>query len=188
MEAFLISTGTVALAEMGDKTQLLALVLATRFKKPWPIVAGILAATLLNHALAGLAGIWAAGLLTSDWLRWVIGGSFIAMAAWTLIPDKYDENQKLSRWGAFITTLVAFFFAEMGDKTQIATVALAAKFHDIFAVVMGTVIGLMLANVPCVFLGEGIVKRVPLSIVRPVAAGIFLILGLLTLFEIGGLF
>lgn len=188
MEAFLVSTGTVALAEMGDKTQLLALVLATRFRKPWPIVAGILAATLLNHALAGLAGVWAAALLSAGWLRWVVGLSFIAMAVWTLFPDKYDEKESVSRWGAFITTLIAFFFAEMGDKTQIATVALAAKFHDISAVVLGTVFGLMLANVPCVFAGEGIVKRVPLRIVRPVAAGIFLILGVLTLFNIGGLF
>ena len=154
MEAFLISAGIVALAEMGDKTQLLSLVLAARFRKPWPIVLGIFVATLANHALAGAVGSWVTRMLGPDVLRWVLGASFIAMAIWMLIPDKLDEDDQpstTSKLGVFGTTLVAFFLAEMGDKTQIATVALAAQYQQWAAVVAGTTLGMMLANAPAVF-------------------------------------
>jgi Ca2+/H+ antiporter, TMEM165/GDT1 family len=184
MEAFLISTGIVALAEMGDKTQLLSLVLAARFRKPWPIVWGILAATLANHALAGAAGAWVTSVLGPDVLRWVLGGSFIAMAAWMLIPDKLDEGDggdKPLRLGVFGTTLVAFFIAEMGDKTQIATVMLAARYNVWLPVVMGTTLGMMLANVPVVWLGERITRLVPIRIVHVVSALIFAGLGVAAL-------
>ena len=157
MDAFLISTGIVALAEMGDKTQLLSLVLAARFRKPWPILAGILVATLANHALAGAVGASVTRLLGPDVLRWIVGASFIAMAAWMLIPDKLDEDEVgASRpgLGVFTTTLLAFFVAEMGDKTQIATVVLAARFDAWASVVLGTTLGMMLANVPVVWFGD----------------------------------
>ena len=148
MEAFLVSTGIVALAEMGDKTQLLSLVLAARFRKPWPIVLGIFVATVVNHALAGAVGSWVTNALGPDVLRWVLGGSFIAMALWMLIPDKLDEEDTAAapRFGVFGATLIAFFLAEMGDKTQVATVMLAAQYHAWFAVVTGTTLGVMLAN------------------------------------------
>jgi putative Ca2+/H+ antiporter (TMEM165/GDT1 family) len=183
MEAFLISTGIVALAEMGDKTQLLSLVLAARFRKPWPIVWGILVATLANHALAGAAGAWVTTMFGPDVLRWVLGGSFIAMAAWMLIPDKLDEGDgdKPLRLGVFGTTLVAFFLAEMGDKTQIATVMLAARYNVWLPVVMGTTLGMMLANVPVVWLGERITRLVPIRIVHIVSALIFAGLGVAAL-------
>ena len=179
IEAFLISAGIVALAEMGDKTQLLSLVLAARFRKPWPIVWGILAATLANHALAGAAGAWVTTVLGPDVLRWVLGGSFIAMAVWMLIPDKLDEGDadKALRLGVFGTTLVAFFLAEMGDKTQIATVVLAARFNVWLPVVLGTTLGMMIANVPVVWLGERITRLVPIRIVHIVSAVIFGALG-----------
>ena len=176
MEAFLISTGIVALAEMGDKTQLLSLVLAARFRKPWPIVLGIFVATLANHALAGAVGSWVTRMLGPDMLRWVLGASFIAMAIWMLIPDKLDEDDQpstTSKLGVFGTTLVAFFLAEMGDKTQIATVALAARYQELTAVVAGTTLGMMLANVPVVFLGERITRLVPLHWVHRICAVIF---------------
>lgn len=190
LEAFLISTGVVALGEMGDKTQLLAMLLAARFKRPAPIIAGILVATLANHALAGAVGGWVAQALGAEVLRWVIGLSFIAMAAWMLIPDRVDDSAAdgHARLGVFGTTVVAFFLAEMGDKTQIATVALAARFPDLLAVVAGTTLGLMLANVPAVFLGDTIARRVSMPLVHGVAALIFLGLGLLTLFNVGQLF
>lgn len=184
MEAFFISTGIVALAEMGDKTQLLSLVLAARFRKPWPIVWGILAATLANHALAGAAGAWVTTVLGPDVLRWVLAGSFIAMAAWMLIPDKLDDDgdaDKPLRLGVFGTTLVAFFLAEMGDKTQIATVMLAARYNVWLPVVMGTTLGMMLANVPVVWLGERITRLVPIRIVHVVSALIFAGLGVAAL-------
>jgi putative Ca2+/H+ antiporter (TMEM165/GDT1 family) len=183
MESFLVSTGIVALAEMGDKTQLLSLVLAARFRKPWPIVLGILVATLVNHALAGAVGSWVTSVLGPDVLRWVLGGSFIAMAAWMLIPDKLDEGEvdKAPRYGVFLTTVVAFFLAEMGDKTQVATVMLAARFDAWFAVVMGTTLGMMLANAPVVWLGERIMRKVPIKLVHTVGAVIFLVLGVLVL-------
>jgi Ca2+/H+ antiporter, TMEM165/GDT1 family len=183
MEAFLVSTGVVALAELGDKTQLLALVLAARFRKPVPIVLGILAATLLNHALAGAAGRWIATLVAPQTMRWILGLSFIAVAAWMLVPDKYEEQQdQPPRFGVFATTVFAFFLLEMGDKTQIATIALAARYPSLVAVVAGTTLGMMIANVPAVFLGDSLAKRVPLGIVHAVAAAIFLVLGLLVLF------
>ena len=181
-----MSTGVVALGEMGDKTQLLALMLAARFRKPWPIVAGILAATLVNHALAGAAGAWVARTLGPEVLRWGIGLSFIAMAVWMLIPDKADEVEgSQARWGVFGTTALAFFFAEMGDKTQIATVALAARYADLVPVVAGSTLGLMLANVPAVFLGDKVAKLVPMRVVHGVSALIFLVLGVLTLLGAG---
>ncbi|VTU39300.1 TMEM165/GDT1 family protein [Variovorax sp. RA8] len=180
MEAFLVATGVVALAEMGDKTQLLSLVLAARFRRPWPIVLGIFAATVVNHALAGAVGNWVTHTLGADLLRWILGGSFIAMALWMLIPDKLDDDElpKASRFGVFGTTLIAFFLAEMGDKTQIATVMLAARYVDAYAwVVLGTTLGMMLANAPVVWLGERIVKRVPIKLVHGVSAALFLLLG-----------
>ena len=188
MEAFLISAGIVALAEMGDKTQLLSLVLAARFRKPWPIVLGIFVATLANHALAGAVGSWVTRMLGPDVLRWVLGASFIAMAIWMLIPDKLDEDDQpstTSKLGVFGTTLVAFFLAEMGDKTQIATVALAARYGDLVPVVAGSTLGLMLANVPAVFLGDKVATLVPMRVVHIVSAVIFAVLGVLTLFNVG---
>lgn len=184
MEAFLISTGIVALAEMGDKTQLLALILAARFRRPWPIVLGIFVATIANHALAGAAGAWVTTVLGPDVLRWVLGGSFIAMAVWMLIPDKVDDDEAdgaMPRLGVFGTTVVAFFLAEMGDKTQIATVMLAAQYHAWAWVVAGTTLGMMLANAPVVWLGDKITKLVPLQVVHVVSALIFLGLGALAL-------
>ncbi len=183
MEAFLVSTGIVALAEMGDKTQLLALILAARFRKPWPIVWGIFVATIANHALAGAAGAWVTTVLGPDVLRWVLGASFIAMAVWMLIPDSVDNEEASGtpRFGVFGTTLVAFFLAEMGDKTQIATVMLAAQYQAWGWVVAGTTLGMMLANAPVVWLGDKITKLVPLRVVHIVSALIFLGLGLFAL-------
>ena len=183
MEAFLISTGIVALAEMGDKTQLLALVLAARFRKPWPIVLGIFVATIANHAMAGALGAWVTTQLSPQALRWILGGSFIAMAVWMLIPDKLDDesDKQSSRFGVFGTTVLMFFLAEMGDKTQIATVMLAARYEAYFAVVAGTTLGMMLANAPVVWLGERVTRLVPLRVVHVVSALIFLGLGLFAL-------
>jgi putative Ca2+/H+ antiporter (TMEM165/GDT1 family) len=190
MESFLVSTGVVALGEMGDKTQLLAMLLAARFKRPWPIVLGILVATLVNHALAAAVGEGVARAMGPVLLRWVIGLSFIAMAVWMLIPDRVDEEAagNARRLGVFGTTVVAFFLAEMGDKTQIATVALAARYHDLLAVVAGTTLGMMLANVPAVFLGDTIARKVSMPIVHGIAALIFAVLGVLTLLDVGHLF
>ena len=187
LEAFLVSTGIVALAEMGDKTQLLSLVLAARFRKPWPIVLGILAATLVNHALAGAVGSWVTNALGPDVLRWVLGGSFIAMAIWMLIPDKLDEGDSDAkpRFGVFVTTTIAFFLAEMGDKTQVATVMLAAQFNTWAAVVAGTTLGMLLANAPVVWLGDRIMRRVPIRAVHVVGALIFLVLGVVALLSPG---
>mgnify|MGYP000166676094 FL=1 len=183
MEAFLISTGIVALAEMGDKTQLLSLVLAARFRKPWPIVLGILVATLANHALAGAVGSWVTTVLGPQVLRWVLGLSFIAMAVWMLIPDRLDDDEgdEAPRMGVFMTTVVAFFLAEMGDKTQIATVMLAAQYNAWAWVVAGTTLGMMVANAPVVWLGDAITKRVPIALVHKVSAAIFVVLGVLAL-------
>ena len=183
MEAFLVSTGFVALAEIGDKTQLLSFVLAARFRRPWPIVLGILVATLANHGLAGAVGTWVTHLLGPDVLRWVLGLSFLAMAVWILIPDHLDDDEKPStpRHGVFLTTLVAFFLAEMGDKTQVATVALAAQFQAFLPVVLGTTLGMMLANVPAVLIGEKLATRLPVRTVHGVAAAIFAVLGVLAL-------
>ena len=191
MEAFLVSTGIVALGEMGDKTQLLALLLAARFRKPVPIVLGILVATLANHAMAGALGGLLAAWMGPQWLRWVIGISFLAMAVWMLVPDKLDDVETKGRGrklGVFGTTVLAFFLAEMGDKTQIATVALAARYTDLVAVVLGTTLGMMLANVPAVLLGDQIARRVSMRLVHGMAAAIFAVLGVLTLLNVGQLF
>jgi Ca2+/H+ antiporter, TMEM165/GDT1 family len=179
LEALLTSTLLVALAEIGDKTQLLAIVLATRFKRPLPIVLGILVATLANHFLAALVGQQAAAILDGVWFHYLVAASFIAMAAWTLIPDKFDDvADKPARFGAFVTTTICFFLVEMGDKTQIATVALGARFADIGWVTAGTTLGMMLANVPAVLLGNQLIKRVPLKAVRIAAALLFLAIGI----------
>lgn len=191
MEAFLVSTGIVALGEMGDKTQLLAMLLAARFRKPLPIVLGILIATLANHALAGAVGQWVAQAIGPQWLRWIIGGSFLAMAVWMLVPDEIDEGEtdaRVLRLGVLGTTVVAFFLAEMGDKTQIATVALAARYSELAAVVAGTTLGMMLANVPAVYLGDRIAQRVSMTVVHGVSAAIFAVLGVLTLFSVDRFF
>ena len=190
MEAFLVSTGVVALGEMGDKTQLLAMLLAAKFRRPVPIILGILVATLANHAFAGAVGDWVARALGPDLLRWVIGLSSLAMAGWMLIPDKIDDEEAggQQRFGVFGTTVIAFFLAEMGDKTQIATVALAARYSDLIAVVAGTTLGMMLANVPAVFLGDTIARKVSMKLVHGIAAGIFAVLGVLTLLNVGKLF
>jgi putative Ca2+/H+ antiporter (TMEM165/GDT1 family) len=186
MQAFLVSLGVVALAEIGDKTQLLALVLAAKYRRPAPIILGILVATLLNHALAGAVGAWLSAVIGPVAMRWILGVSFIAMAAWTLIPDKYEEAQERPpRFGIFGTTLIAFFLLEMGDKTQIATVALAAKYSSLIAVVAGTTVGMLVANVPAVLLGEVAARKLPMRVVHGVAAAIFLVLGILVLVGVG---
>ncbi|WP_101102199.1 TMEM165/GDT1 family protein [Macromonas bipunctata] len=187
MEALLISTGVVALAEIGDKTQLLAFILAARFKKPLPIILGILAATVVNHGLAGALGAWVTSVLTPEVLRWVLGASFIGMAIWTLIPDKIEEEetQVAQKLGVFGATLVTFFLAEMGDKTQIATVAMAAQFATPVLVVIGTTLGMLIADVPAVFVGDKFANRIPMKLVHSIAAGIFAVLGVATLLGAG---
>lgn len=188
MEAFLTSAAVVALAEIGDKTQLLAIVLATRFRRPAPIILGILAATLANHFLAALVGEQAAVILDGRWFRYLVAASFILMAGWTLIPDTLDEEEeKPVRFGAFVTTLIAFFLVEMGDKTQLATIALGARFQSVIPVMTGTTLGMMLANVPAVFLGHELIKRVPLNTVRVIAALLFLAIGVWLLLQTAGL-
>ena len=188
MDALLTSTLVVALAEIGDKTQLLAIVLATRFKRPLPIVMGILVATLANHFLAALVGEQAATLLDGQWFRYVIAISFILMAGWTLIPDTFDEEDehKPARFGAFAATAIAFFLVEMGDKTQVATIALGAQYQSVLPVMTGTTLGMMIANVPAVFLGNELIKRVPLATVRIAAALLFLAIGLWLLAQTAG--
>lgn len=186
MESFLVSTGIVALAEIGDKTQLLAFILAAKFRKPVPIIIGILVATLANHGFAGALGAWITSLVAPEAMRWVLGLSFIGMAIWTLIPDKFDEEEaKFARFGVFGTTLIAFFLAEMGDKTQVATVALAAQYHAFVPVVAGTTLGMMIANVPAVLLGNRIADKMPVRLVHMIAAAIFAILGVATLLGAG---
>lgn len=177
MQAFLVSVSTVAIAEMGDRTQLLSMLLAARFRKPWPIIAGIFIATIANHALAALVGVEFAKYLTPFVLNLVVGVSLIGMAIWTLIPDKIDEDAKLGKRGAFAATLIAFFIAEMGDKTQIATAALAAGYHNLFEVVAGSTLGMMIANVPAVFLGHGFATRLPMRTIHIGAALLFAVLG-----------
>lgn len=178
LDALLVSTGTVALAEIGDKTQLLALLLAARFRKPWPIIGGILVATLLNHAMAAWVGQLAASWLTPQALRWIVAASFIGIALWTLKPDTLDDDEILPARGAFIATVIAFFIAEMGDKTQVATVLLAAKYPSLLQVIAGTTIGMLLANVPVVALGSRFAAKLPLKAARITAACVFLALGL----------
>ena len=190
MEALLVSTGVIALAEIGDKTQLLAFILAARFKKPLPIIAGILAATLLNHGLAGLLGAWITTVISPDVMRWVLGGSFLGMAIWTLIPDKIneEETQIANRLGVFGATFVTFFLAEMGDKTQIATVAIAAHYAAPLWVILGTTLGMLIADVPAVFVGNKFAAKIPMKLVHAIAAAIFAVLGLMTLFHVDKLF
>ena len=186
LQALTVSTGVVALGEIGDKTQLLALLLAARYRKPWPIMAGILVATLANHAAAGAVGTLVHDLIDPQWLRWLLAASFFAVAAWMLVPDKADEDEvarETGRWGVFGVTTVAFFLAEMGDKTQIATVMLAARFDDLLAVTAGTTLGMMLANVPAVLLGEKAVRFVPLQWVHRASAVVFALIGLVILVQ-----
>jgi len=187
LEAFTVSTGVVALGEIGDKTQLLALLLAARYRKPLPIVAGILVATLANHAAAGALGTWLTRVIDPDWMRWVLGLSFLAVAAWMLVPDEADDatGAQASRLGVFGLTVVAFFLAEMGDKTQIATVMLAARYDALLAVTAGTTLGMMIANVPAVLLGDKAVKFVPIAWVHRIAAAVFAVIGVLVLAGFG---
>ena len=187
MEALFVSTGVVALAEIGDKTQLLAFILAARFKKPWPIIAGILCATVVNHGLAGALGAWITSAVSPGVLRWVLGASFIGMAIWTLIPDKIEEEetQVAKRFGVFGATLLTFFLAEMGDKTQIATVAMAAHYASPLWVVIGTTLGMLLADVPAVFVGDRLAAKIPMKLVHGIAAAIFAALGVATLLGAG---
>ena len=190
MESIIVSTGVVALAEMGDKTQLLAFILAARFKRPLPIILGILLATLLNHGLAGALGTWITTVIGADILRWVLGLSFIAMAIWTLIPDKIEdeETQIASKLGVFGATFITFFLAEMGDKTQIATIALAAHYVAPLMVIAGTTLGMLIADVPAVFLGNKFAEKIPMKLVHSIAAGIFAVMGVLTLIQVDKLF
>jgi len=190
MEALFISTGVVALAEIGDKTQLLAFILAARFKKPLPIVAGILVATLVNHGLAGALGAWITSVVDPEILRWVLGLSFIGMAVWTLIPDKIEdeETRAAQRLGVFGATLITFFLAEMGDKTQLATVALAAHYGAPLLVVIGTTLGMLIADVPAVLVGNRFAAKIPLKIVHSIAAAIFAAMGVLALLKVEKLF
>jgi putative Ca2+/H+ antiporter (TMEM165/GDT1 family) len=182
VEAFLVSTGLVALGEIGDKTQLLSLILSARFRRPWPIVAGIFAATLANHSMAGGLGAWITRIFGVDTMIKVAGASFLAMALWALVPDKLDESEVRSMSaGVFWTTVVMFFMAEMGDKTQLATVALAARYPSLIAVVAGTTLGMLIADVPVVFFGDAIAKKVPIAVARKVAAGAFAVLGAMAL-------
>lgn len=187
MESLFVSTGVVALAEIGDKTQLLAFILAARFKKPVPIIAGILCATVINHGMAGALGAWITSILTPEILRWVLGFSFIGMAIWTLIPDKIDdeETQVAQNFGVFGATLIAFFLAEMGDKTQIATIAMAAHYANPVLVVIGTTLGMLIADVPAVFVGDRLAAKIPMKLVHGIAAAIFALLGLATLLGAG---
>lgn len=172
LESLFVPTGIVALAEIGDKTQLLALLLAARFRRPWPIIWGIVAATLANHFAAGAVGNWVAGFFSATTLSWILAASFAAVALWTLVPDKLDDDEEshLKRFGPFLTTLIAFFLAEMGDKTQIATVMLAAQYPDFVLVVIGTTLGMLIANVPVVLAGNFAADRLPLTLIRRLAA------------------
>ena len=187
MEAFLVSTMVVGLAEIGDKTQLLSLILAARFRRPLPVICGILVGTLANHAAAGLVGTVAGTLLHGAVMRWLLGLSFLGVAVWALFADDAPQDDaEIGRWGAFLSTLVAFFVAEIGDKTQIATIGLAARFEHFYPVVAGTTLGMMLANVPVVLLGGRAAQRLPLRAIRFVAAGVFTVLGVLTLIGVAG--
>lgn len=190
MEALFVSTGVVALAEIGDKTQLLAFILAARFKKPLPIIAGILCATIINHGLAGALGAWITATISPEILRWVLGASFIGMAAWTLIPDKIEDEETnvANKLGVFGATFITFFLAEMGDKTQIATIAMAAHYANPLLVVIGTTLGMLLADVPAVFVGDKLASRIPMKLVHSIAAAIFALLGVATLLGAGANF
>jgi putative Ca2+/H+ antiporter (TMEM165/GDT1 family) len=190
MESLLVSTGVVALAEIGDKTQLLAFILAARFKKPLPIILGILVATVINHGLAGALGAWITSTISPEVLRWVLGASFIGMAIWTMIPDKIEEEetQVAQRFGIFGATFITFFLAEMGDKTQIATVAMAAHYTAPLMVVIGTTLGMLIADVPAVFAGDKLANKIPMKLVHSIAAAVFALLGVATLMGAGSKF
>jgi putative Ca2+/H+ antiporter (TMEM165/GDT1 family) len=187
MEALLVSTGVIALAEIGDKTQLLAFILAARFKKPIPIILGIFCATIVNHGLAGALGAWITSTVSPEILRWTLGLSFIGMAAWTMIPDTIEDEEEHAahRFGVFGATLITFFLAEMGDKTQIATVAMAAHYGTPLLVVIGTTLGMLLADVPAVFIGDKLSSKIPMRLVHSIAAGVFALLGIATLWGAG---
>ncbi len=186
MEAFLISTLAITIGEIGDKTQLLALLLAARFRRPVPIIFGILVATLVNHTLAGLLGGWIRAVLSPDTLRWILGISFLLIAAWALKPDKIDEKPaEYGRYGVFVITAITFFIAEIGDKTQLATIALAAKYSDLYQVIAGTTLGMMIADVPAVFLGKVASPNFPFKLVRYISAGTFAVIGIAILFSGG---
>jgi Ca2+/H+ antiporter, TMEM165/GDT1 family len=186
MEVLFVSTAVVGLAEIGDKTQILSLILAARFQRPVPIILAILFATIANHAAAGLAGTFIGSLLSGPWMRWVLGVSFLSVAVWALFPDRYEgADKEISRGGAFLTTLCAFFLAEIGDKTQIATIGLAARFEAFYPVVIGTTLGMMLANIPAVLIGDRIADRLPVKAIRITAAVVFAVLGVLTLVGVG---
>ncbi len=187
MQALIVSTGVVALAEIGDKTQLLAFILAARFKKPLPIIAGILCATVINHGLAGALGAWITAAVDPRWLRWILGLSFIAMAAWTMVPDRIEDEETriASRLGVFGATFITFFLAEMGDKTQVATIAMAAHYAQAFLVVVGTTLGMLIADVPAVFIGDRLAGRIPMKLVHGIAAAVFAALGVATLLGAG---
>ena len=190
MEALLVSTGVVALAEIGDKTQLLAFLLAARFKKPVPIILGILVATILNHGMAGAIGAWITHAVSPEILRWVLGASFIGMAIWTMIPDEIEEDETkiAKRFGVFGATLITFFLAEMGDKTQVATIAMAAHYADPLLVVVGTTLGMLIADVPAVFVGDKLANKIPMRLVHSIAAAVFAALGIATLLGAGASF
>jgi len=186
MDAFLTSAVLVALAEIGDKTQLLSFVLAARLRKPGPIILGILVATLANHALAGSVGVWLATLIPAHALPWATGLLFVGFGLWTLHPDSLDDNPKLHRAGAFVTAAIAFFLAEMGDKTQLATVALGARFESLLPVVLGTTLGMLAANIPAVLIGEALAQKLPMKAIRYTAAAVFILTGLVTMFGFPG--
>ncbi|WP_208644566.1 TMEM165/GDT1 family protein [Pseudomonas reidholzensis] len=185
MESLLVPTAIVALAEIGDKTQLLALILAARFRKPWPIIAGIVVATLANHAAAGAVGAWVSGFFSETVLHWILAASFTATALWTLVPDKMDDDESSAarRFGPFLTTLVAFFLAEIGDKTQVATVMLAAQYPDLIMVIIGTTLGMLIANVPVVLAGNFAADKLPLTLIRRLAAAAFVVLAIVAVYS-----
>ncbi|MFO3724323.1 TMEM165/GDT1 family protein [Pseudomonas sp. HLMP] len=185
LESLLVPTAIVALAEIGDKTQLLALILAARFRKPWPIIAGIVAATLANHAAAGAVGAWVSGFFSETVLHWILAASFAATALWTLVPDKMDddENSAARRFGPFVTTLIAFFLAEIGDKTQVATVMLAAQYPHLIMVIIGTTVGMLIANVPVVLAGNFAAEKLPLTLIRRLAATAFFVLAAVAVYS-----
>ena len=185
LESLLVPTGLVALAEIGDKTQLLALILAARFRKPWPIIAGIVAATLANHAAAGAVGAWFSSFFSDAMLHWILAASFAATALWTLIPDKIDDDEAntAKRYGPFLTTLIAFFIAEIGDKTQVATVMLAAQYPHLLLVIIGTTLGMLIANVPVVLAGNFAADKLPLTLIRRLASGAFFILAFVAVYK-----
>ncbi|MFJ1574205.1 TMEM165/GDT1 family protein [Pseudomonas sp. S07E 245] len=185
MESLLVPTAIVALAEIGDKTQLLALILAARFRKPWPIIAGIVVATLANHAAAGAVGAWVSGFFTESVLHWVLAASFVATALWTLVPDKMDDDESSAarRFGPFVTTLIAFFLAEIGDKTQVATVMLAAQYPHLIMVIIGTTLGMLIANVPVVLAGNFAAEKLPLTLIRRLAATAFVVLAIVAVYS-----